>query len=119
MFLLRRTMQLAACVSLAAISTLAQSVTATNLFLLPNSSATSPIVSAFRTDPFSILSSFTAQPGASFAAGTWWQPFNAVTYMTDHLLGKSIDNRLKSSWYGHNRKVKTEALELALEMAGA
>ena len=59
------------------------------------------------------------QPGASFAAGTWWQPFNAVTYMTDHLLGKSVDNRLKSSWYGHNRKVKTEALELALEMAGA
>lgn len=66
MLFLRRTMQLAACVSLAAIPTLAQSVTATNLFLLPNSSATSPIVSAFRTDPFSIISSFTAQPGASF-----------------------------------------------------
>lgn len=66
MLFLRRTMQLAACVSLAVIPTMAQSVTATNLFLLPNSSATSPIVSAFRTDPFSIISSFTAPPGAAF-----------------------------------------------------
>ena len=37
--------------------------------------------------------------------------------MADHILGKNADSRLKSSWYGHNRKVKTEALELALEMA--
>ena len=57
------------------------------------------------------------QPGAEFAKGTWWQPFNAVTYMADHILGKTADSRLKSSWYGFNRKVKTQALELALEMA--
>lgn len=59
------------------------------------------------------------QPGADFAAGSWWQPFNAVTYMTDHLLGKTNETRLQSAWYGHSRKVKTDALELALEMAGA
>ena len=60
-----------------------------------------------------------AQPGASFAAGSWWQPFNAVTHMTDHLLGRSQDTRLQSAWYGSHRALKTRALELALDMAGA
>jgi phage/plasmid-like protein (TIGR03299 family) len=60
-----------------------------------------------------------AQPGASFAAGSWWQVFNATTYMTDHLLGRSQDTRLQSAWYGSHRALKTRALELALDMAGA
>lgn len=59
------------------------------------------------------------QPGAEYAEGTWWQSFNAVTYMTDHLLGRSSDTRLTSSWYGANRGLKTKALELAVEMAEA
>lgn len=59
------------------------------------------------------------QPGAEFAEGTWWQPFNAVTYMTDHLVGRSADTRLTSSWYGSNKNLKTKALELAVEMAEA
>lgn len=59
------------------------------------------------------------QPGANFAEGTWWQPFNAVTYMTDHLVGRSADTRLTSSWYGSNKNLKTKALELAVEMAEA
>jgi phage/plasmid-like protein (TIGR03299 family) len=59
------------------------------------------------------------QPGANFAEGTWWQPFNAVTYMTDHLVGRSADTRLTSSWYGNNKNLKTKALELAVEMAEA
>ncbi len=59
------------------------------------------------------------QPGANYAEGTWWQPFNAVTYMTDHLVGRSADTRLTSSWYGNNKNVKTKALELAVEMAEA
>lgn len=59
------------------------------------------------------------QPGAEYAEGTWWQPFNAVTYLTDHLAGRSADTRLTSSWYGHNKGVKTKALELAVEMAEA
>lgn len=57
------------------------------------------------------------QPGAEFAQGSWWQAFNAVTYMTDHVQGKNPDTRLESSWYGRNRKVKLDALELALEYA--
>lgn len=59
------------------------------------------------------------QPGAEFAEGTWWQPFNAVTYMTDHLVGRTADTRLASSWYGSNKNLKTKALELAVEMAEA
>lgn len=59
------------------------------------------------------------QPGAEYAEGTWWQPFNAVTYLTDHLAGRSADTRLTSSWYGSNKNLKTKALELAVEMAEA
>jgi phage/plasmid-like protein (TIGR03299 family) len=59
------------------------------------------------------------QPGAEYAEGTWWQAFNTVTYMTDHMLGRNADNRLTSAWYGYNKGVKTKALELAVEMADA
>jgi phage/plasmid-like protein (TIGR03299 family) len=59
------------------------------------------------------------QPGAEYAEGTWWQPFNAVTYLTDHLAGRTADTRLTSAWYGYHKGVKTKALELAVEMAEA
>lgn len=59
------------------------------------------------------------QPGADFAKGTFWQLFNTVTYMTDHTLGRTADNRLTNAWYGHNKKLKTLALETAVEMANA
>jgi len=59
------------------------------------------------------------QPGARYAEGTWWQAFNAVTYVTDHLVGRSADTRLTSAWYGSNRGLKTKALETAVEMAEA
>ena len=57
------------------------------------------------------------QPGAQFAEGSWWSAFNAVTYMTDHELGRTADTRLQSAWYGANRNLKNKALELALDMA--
>ena len=59
------------------------------------------------------------QPGAQFAEGSYWQAFNAVTYMTDHVLGRENDTRLASSWYGVNKNKKTKALETALEFAQA
>ena len=59
------------------------------------------------------------KPGANFAQGTWWQAFNSVTYMTDHLQGREGDSRLQSAWYGRNRKVKLNALDKALEYAEA
>jgi len=57
------------------------------------------------------------QPGTEYAPGTWWQAFNAVTYITDHLTGRTADNRLHSAWYGSNKMLKTKALETAIEMA--
>jgi len=59
------------------------------------------------------------QPGAELGEGTFWQAFNTVTYMTDHLIGRSPDTRLQSAWYGTNQNLKTKALELAMEMAEA
>lgn len=59
------------------------------------------------------------QPGAELGEGSWWSGFNTVTFMADHLLGRSADNRLYSSWYGTNKNLKTAALDLAIEMAEA
>jgi phage/plasmid-like protein (TIGR03299 family) len=59
------------------------------------------------------------QPGAEFARGSFWQLFNTVTYLTDHLAGKTADTRLQSAWYGSNKMLKTRALETAIEMAEA
>jgi len=59
------------------------------------------------------------QPGSNFAEGSWWQAFNTVTYMVDHKLGRSQDTRLTSAWFGNGKKIKADALELAIEMAEA
>ena len=63
------------------------------------------------------MENLNTQPGANFAEGSWWQAFNSVTYMTDHLQGREGDSRLQSAWYGRNRKVKLNALDKALEYA--
>jgi phage/plasmid-like protein (TIGR03299 family) len=63
------------------------------------------------------MSVIDTQPGAEYAEGSWWSPFNAVTYMTDHVIGRSADTRLQSAWYGSNKNLKIKALELAVEMA--
>jgi phage/plasmid-like protein (TIGR03299 family) len=59
------------------------------------------------------------QPGAEYAEGSWWQAFNSVTFMTDHVIGRNADNRLQSAWYGANKNLKIKALETAVEMADA
>lgn len=59
------------------------------------------------------------QPGAKFAEGSWWQAFNAVTYLTDHKIGRTADSRLTSAWFGPNRNLKIKALETAVEYAEA
>jgi len=65
MSILRRTQHLTACTVLAAVAAFAQQAP-TNLYLLPNSSSVSPTTASFRTDPFTIFSSFAVQPGTSF-----------------------------------------------------
>ncbi len=59
------------------------------------------------------------QPGADLAAGTWWNAFNAVTYMTDHEMGRNTSTRLNSAWFGANRNRKENALQKAMEYAEA
>lgn len=59
------------------------------------------------------------QPGAEFGAGTYWQPFNAVTYMADHLNGNDVGKRMHSAWFGTNATRKVRALELAVKYADA
>ena len=57
------------------------------------------------------------QPGAEYAEGSWWQAFNAVTYVTDHVQGRNPDNRLYSNWFGGNQLRKKSAIEKAVEYA--
>ena len=59
------------------------------------------------------------QPGAEYAKGSWWQAFNSVTYVTDHLQGRSADNRVYNSWFGSNQARKVQALNKAMDMAEA
>ena len=59
------------------------------------------------------------QPGANFAEGSWWQAFNAVTYLVDHEVGRSVDSRLQSAWFGPNKQLKVRAMEKAVEYAEA
>lgn len=61
--------------------------------------------------------SLETQPGSQFAEGSWWQAFNSVTYITDHVQGRNEDNRLYSSWFGGNQIRKRDALKTAIEFA--
>lgn len=65
------------------------------------------------------LEIISGQPGAEYAEGSWWQAFNATTYMVDHVLGRNVDNRMTNAWFGSGRKLKNDALELAIEYADA
>jgi len=59
------------------------------------------------------------QPGADLFPGTWWNALNAVTYMTDHQLGRTADTRMTSAWFGANQARKLKAVNSAIEMAEA
>lgn len=59
------------------------------------------------------------QPGAQFAEGTWWQAFNSVTYVTDHVQGRNAENRLHNQWFGYNQSRKVEAATKAVAFATA
>lgn len=57
------------------------------------------------------------QPGAEFAQGTFWQAYNAVTFMTNHQVGHNDQSRLDSAWYGPNQALNVKAMKLATAMA--
>ncbi|CAK9250005.1 unnamed protein product [Sphagnum jensenii] len=58
-------------------------------------------------------------PGASLtsAKGTLWGAVNGITYYTDHMRGRTQDNRLVSAWFGDSDLLKRRAMSTALEMA--
>jgi phage/plasmid-like protein (TIGR03299 family) len=60
-----------------------------------------------------------SQTGANKNAGTWWQGYNAITYMLDHNKNRISDNesRLNNSWFGAGAKIREDALKTVLEMA--
>jgi len=64
-------------------------------------------------------SNLETQPGAEFGQGTWWQAFNSVTYMTDHIQGRSAESRLNNQWFGYNQGRKINAANKAVEFATA
>lgn len=57
------------------------------------------------------------QPGAELGEGTWWQAFNAITYMADHVMCREDDTRLYNAWFGGTKEIKNKALQLAIELA--
>lgn len=59
------------------------------------------------------------QPGAQYGEGSWWQAFNSVTFITDHVQGRNAENRLHSQWFGGNQLRKVKAAEQAVQFANA
>jgi phage/plasmid-like protein (TIGR03299 family) len=59
---------------------------------------------------------FMHAPGAELAGQTAWGLLNAVTFDLDHVLGRSQDTRLASSWYGKGAGIKAKAYDLALNL---
>jgi len=57
------------------------------------------------------------QPGHDLAPGTFWNLFNAVTYIVDHEMGKTTENRAESAIYGSGSKLKHRAMAIACAMA--
>lgn len=60
---------------------------------------------------------FTQQPGAEFFPNTWWNAFNTVTYIIDHVAGRNDNNRLRNAWFGGGERIKRQALSLAIDNA--
>jgi phage/plasmid-like protein (TIGR03299 family) len=56
-------------------------------------------------------------PGHQASPGSWWNVFNAATYITNHDFGRSEDNRMSSLWMGGNQERNEKALNFALELA--
>lgn len=65
----------------------------------------------------SAMTIFSKQPGAEFFPNTWWNAFNTVTYIIDHVAGRSENNRLRNAWFGGGERIKREALRLAVDNA--
>ena len=88
----------------------------------PSTSRTAEKVAATKVEELSrsarmCYDALETQPGAQYGEGTWWQAFNSVTYVTDHLQGRSAEQRLHNQWFGYNQPRKVKAAEKAVEYA--
>ena len=64
-----------------------------------------------------VLGLLDTQPGAEMGEGSFWQLYNGATYYVDHKMGRTDDTRMSNAWFGSGVKIKTDALDLAVEMA--
>lgn len=67
-----------------------------------------------------ILDAILTSPGSSLesAAGTLWGCVNGVSHYVDHTARRGQDSRLSQGWFGEGDKQKTDAVNIAVEMAG-
>lgn len=66
-----------------------------------------------------LMLAYKTGPGSNLvtAKGTAWGAVNAVSFLTDHMIGRARDTALNKAWFGKNDKLKTQALRLAMESA--
>jgi phage/plasmid-like protein (TIGR03299 family) len=66
-----------------------------------------------------ILVSVHRQPGANLKSGgnSVWNWYNAINFACDHELGRTVDTRMESAWFGQRGRTKEKALKLAVQMA--
>lgn len=62
-----------------------------------------------------IMRVMNTQPGAHAAAGTMWNAYNGITYHVDHQRGRTASTAVANSLYGEGDRLKTSALDLAVE----
>jgi phage/plasmid-like protein (TIGR03299 family) len=61
-----------------------------------------------------------SSPGAELvsAKGTLFGAVNGVTYFADHVRGASAESRLRHGWFGEGERLKNDAMQIAMDMAG-
>jgi phage/plasmid-like protein (TIGR03299 family) len=87
--------------------------------VFPNTNTKAKDPNAISRTAKTVLELVETQPGAEYAEGSFWQAFNAVTFATDHVVGREADSRLASAWFGANQTKKLKALDKAIEYAEA
>lgn len=66
-----------------------------------------------------VIAAYHSAPGQELdtARGTAWGLLNTITYLTDHVVGKTPDARVKSSFFAEGAILKQKALQVALKLA--
>lgn len=67
-----------------------------------------------------ILDAMLNSPGSDLSSrkNTLWGAVNGVTYHVDHERGRSDDTRLAAAWFGQGDQLKSNAVKVAVQMAG-